>query len=382
MSKNAKITAIALCLGLVLPASLLAGITPGITSQPFGKSPSGERVELFTLRNSKGGVARITNYGGTVVSLEMPDRGGRLADVVLGFDNVKDYAAKSPYFGALIGRYGNRIAGGRFALDGKTFQLARNDGPNHLHGGIKGFDKVVWAARPLETKSGPALELKYQSKDGEEGYPGNLEVTALYTLTNKNELRLDFTATTDKPTIVNLTHHSYFNLAGEGNGTILDHVLTLYADRFTPVDKTLIPTGELRQVKGSPFDFTRPRAIGERINAQDEQISRGPGYDHNWVVNTPAVSFGPLRRAARVEHPASGRVMEVLTTQPGVQFYSGNFLDGTLTGKGGKKYPHRSGFCLEPQHFPDSPNHPAFPGTVLRPGETYKSTIVYRFGTK
>ncbi len=382
MRKSATITAIAMCLGFVIPATTMAGNPAGITNQPFGKTPSGERVELFTLRNSKGSVARITNYGGTVVSLEVPDRKGRLADVVLGFNNVKDYAAKSPYFGALIGRYGNRIAGGRFTLDGKTFQLAKNDGPNHLHGGIQGFDKVVWTARPLETKSGPALELKYQSKDSEEGYPGNLEVTALYTLTNRNELRLDFTATTDKPTIVNLTHHSYFNLAGEGNGTILDHVLTLFADRFTPVDKTLIPTGELRPVKGSPFDFTRPRAIGERINAQDEQISRGPGYDHNWVINTPAVSLGPLHRAARVEHLASGRVMEVLTTQPGVQFYSGNFLDGTLTGKSGKKYPHRSGFCLEPQHFPDSPNHPAFPGTVLRPGEIYKNTIVYRFGTK
>lgn len=337
-------------------------------------------MNLYTLCNENGCAAKITNYGGIVVSLEVPDRTGKVGDVVLGYRTLDAYQVKSPYFGALIGRFGNRIADGRFALEGQTYQLAKNDNDvNHLHGGTKGFDKVIWDVEPKQTDRGPALELSYLSEDGEEGYPGNLEVKALYTLTNDNALRLDFTATTDRTTVVNLTHHSYFNLAGEGNGTILDHKLMINADRFTPVNRNLIPTGELRPVKGTPFDFTEPHAIGERINQEDEQLGYGPGYDHNWVLNKSEPDA--LELAARVEEETSGRILEVLTTEPATQFYSGNFLDGTLTGKTGVQYERRTGFCIEPQHFPDSPNQPEFPSTVLRPGETYRNTIIYRFLT-
>lgn len=354
---------------------------PDITSKPFGNLPSGKKATLYTLCNSNGCTAEISDFGGTVVSLRVPDGQGNLGDVVLGFSDLASYRKKSPYFGCLVGRYANRIAAGRFELDGKAYQLAKNDGNiNHLHGGKIGFDKVLWSARPFESKDGPALELKYLSKDGEEGYPGNLSVTAVYTLTNSNALRVEFIATTDKTTIVNLTHHSYFNLSNEGSSTILDHNLTIVADRFTPVDGNLIPTGELRGVKGTPFNFTSPQPIGARIKANDQQLGFGPGgYDHNWVLNKKP--FSQFSMAARVEEPRNGRVMEVWTNEPGIQFYAGNFLDGTLKGKSGRSYPLRSGFCLEPQRFPDSPNQAKFPKTVLQPGQTYRSVMEYRFKT-
>ena len=355
---------------------LTAAHAQKITRSDFGKTPDGQSVELFTLTNAMGTKAKITNYGGIVVSLSVPDRNRKLADVVLGFNDLESYLKGHPYFGSLIGRYGNRIAKGRFSLDGVEYKLATNNGPNHLHGGIKGFDKVVWTPKPATTKTGAALTLTYLSKDGEEGYPGNLNVEVVYTLTNSNELRIDYSATTDKDTVINLTHHSYFNLAGEGNGDILSHQLTLKANRFLPTDATSIPTGELRNVTGNPFDFTTEHAIGERINQTDQQLQFGNGYDHNWIVNG---NPGLLRIAAEVYEPTSGRLMQVWTTEPGIQFYTGNFLDGTLTGKSGKPYPRRSGFCLETQHYPDSPNQPKFPTTTLRRGATYTSTTIYRF---
>jgi len=350
-----------------------------IAVEPFGKTSDGESVQIYTLTNANGMEARITNYGGILVSLKVPDRAGKLDDVVLGYDHLKDYIKASPYFGALIGRYGNRIAKGKFSLDGKDYTLAVNNGPNALHGGLKGFDKVVWKARPLEAKLGPSLQLKYVSKDGEEGYPGALSVTAVYTLTDDGALKLNYTATTNHATIVNLTDHSYFNLAGAGNGDILQHRVTIYADRFTPVDKTLIPTGDLSPVQGTPFDFRESAAIGARIGDDNEQLKFGNGYDHNWVIDKEP---GKLALAARVFEPTTGRVLEVLSTEPGLQFYTGNFLDGTNTGKGGKVYKFRYAFTMEPQHFPDSPNQPNFPPVVLRPGETYKNTIIYRFSVK
>jgi aldose 1-epimerase len=370
-------------LAVALVALLVAGCTTAqrsdspISRAPFGRTPDGAPVELYTLRNSQGAEARIMTYGGIVVSLKMPDRAGRMGDVVLGYDTLAEYIEENPYFGCLVGRYGNRIANGTFQLDGQTYRLAQNNGPNHLHGGLKGFDRVVWRARAFNSPLGPALELNYLSPDGEEGYPGNLSVTAVYTLTEDNALRLDFAAVTDRPTVVNLTHHSYFNLAGRGD--ILGHEVMIHADRFTPVDETLIPTGELRPVDGTPFDFRTATPIGARIDQENEQLQFGGGYDHNWVINKPYGQFG---LQAWVYEPTSGRVMEVLSTEPGLQFYSGNFLDGTLTGKGGWTYEHRTGFCMEPQHFPDSPNQPDFPSTVLRPGETYRNTIVYRFLTQ
>lgn len=348
-----------------------------IPSEPFGATPEGVAVELYTLRNVSGVEAKISNYGGIVVSLKVPDRNGRYGDVVLGYDRLAGYLKETPYFGCLVGRYGNRIARGQFTLDGATYQLATNNYPNALHGGLKGFDKVVWKANGYSTKDGPVLELTYVSADGEEGYPGNLTVKAVYSLTKDNALRLDYTATTDKPTVVNLTQHSYFNLAGKGD--ILGHVVEMPADRFTPVDSTLIPTGELKPVEGTPFDFRTPTAIGERIGQEDEQLKFGGGYDHNWVF--PKRS-GSLTRLARVSEPTTGRVLEVLSTEPGLQFYTGNFLDGKITGKGGWNYKYRNGFCMEPQHFPDSPNQPNFPSTVLRPGQTYRNTIVYRFSVE
>ncbi|MCX7886989.1 MAG: galactose mutarotase [Verrucomicrobiae bacterium] len=351
-----------------------------ITQQPFGTTKDGRPVFLYTLRNTNGLTARITNYGGIVVSLLAPDRNGQFADVVLGYDHLGGYLENSPYFGCIVGRYANRIAKGKFTLDGKEYTLATNDGQNALHGGLVGFDKVLWKARPFESPNGPSLELTYHSKDGEEGYPGNLHVKAIYTLTTDNGLRLDITATTDKPTIVNLTQHSYFNLAGQGNGDILAHEVVINADAFTPVDETLIPTGEIRPVKGTPFDFTRPHTIGERINLPDQQLKFGRGYDHNWVLNK--TSDKQLSLAATVWEPKSGRLLEVWTTEPGLQFYTGNFLDGSITGKNGKVYHHRYGFCMEPQRFPDSPNKPLFPSAVLRPGDTYSHTIIYRFTVK
>jgi len=347
--------------------------SPSVTQKPFG-TVDGQAVQLYTLRNSSGAEASIINYGGIVVSLLVPDRSGKLVDVVEGCDNLESYRKCTFYFGALIGRYGNRIAKGRFTLDGKNYTLATNNGANALHGGPKGFDKVVWTARPVESKLGAALELVYLSKDGEEGYPGNLEVKAVYTLTEKNELRVDFSAHTDQATIVNLTNHSYFNLSGGGD--ILDHLVTINADKFTPVDSGLIPTGELKPVDGTPFDFRKPTAIGARINTPDEQLKAGGGYDHNWIVNQKKP--GKLGFQARVESPKTGIVLEVSSTEPAVQFYSGNFLDGSLVGKKGVAYAYRSAFCFEPQHYPDSPNRPAFPSTVLKPGEKYTNTIIYK----
>lgn len=339
----------------------------------------GTPVDLYTLTNDTGVEARIMTYGGIVVSLKVPDRHGDLGDVVLGYDTLEGYLRDNPYFGALIGRYGNRIAKGRFTLDGKVYRLARNNGKNHLHGGIKGFDKVIWKATEARRENGVGLQLTYLSRDGEEGYPGNLSVTVVYTLTHNNELRIDYAATTDKKTIVNLTNHSYFNLAGAGKGNILGHEMMLDADRFTPVDKGLIPTGELREVKGTPMDFTEPTPIGARIDRQDEQLIFGLGYDHNWVLNH---KNGTLALAARVFEPTTGRSMEVYTTEPGIQFYSGNFLDGAITGKNGKVYHKRYGFCLETQHFPDSPNKPQFPSTVLNPGQEYRQTTIYKFSAQ
>ena len=348
----------------------------GIKKNAFGKTAEGQ-VDLYTLTNRNGIEVRITNYGGRVVSILAPDRHGKMADVVLGFDSLDDYLGSNPFFGALVGRYANRIAKARFTLDGVEYKLAQNNGPNSLHGGLKGFDKVIWAAREL-LKDPPTLELTYVSQDGEEGYPGKLKAKVVYALTDDNELRIDYTATTDKDTVLNLTNHSYFNLAGQGNGDILKHEIMINADRFTPVDATLIPTGELRQVQGTPLDFRRATAIGARIDADDEQLKFGKGYDHNFVINRTGHG---LSLAARVTEPESGRVMEVLTTQPGVQFYTGNFLDGTVHGKGGKVYGRRSAFCLETQHFPDSPNQPKFPSAELKPGQTYHQTTVYKFST-
>ena len=353
-----------------------AAVTRKISSEPWGRTKEGEQVDLFTLSNAKGAVATITTYGGRVVTLKVPDRGGNFDDVVLGFDKPEGYLGDPPppYFGALIGRYGNRIGGAKFSLNGATYTLAKNNnGVNHLHGGLRGFDKVLWKG-----KEGPgqSLELTYTSKDGEEGYPGNLACTVVYTLTDNNELKIDYSATTDKDTVVNLTNHSYFNLAGAGEGDVLGHQVTINAYKFTPVDKGLIPTGELRSVEGTPFDFRTPHAIGERIDAKDEQITLGGGYDHNYVLNRTGSG---LELAAKVTEPKTGRVMEVLTTEPGLQFYTGNFLDGTIHGKGGKVYPRRSAFCMETQHYPDSPNKRNFPSPVLKPGARYQTTTIYRF---
>jgi aldose 1-epimerase len=351
----------------------------GPKRESFGRTRDGEAVDIYTLKNRRGAEARITTYGGAVVSLKVPDRAGRFDDVVLGFDDIEGYLKTTTYIGSLVGRYANRIARGRFTLGGTEYRLATNNGENHLHGGVRGFDKVVWKARPLPARGGQALELTYLSRDGEEGYPGNLDVRVVYTLTDANELKIDYHATTDKDTVFNPTQHNYYNLAGQGNGDILGHILTLNAARFTPTDAGAIPTGELRAVRGTPFDFTRPTAIGARIEQDEEQLRLGKGYDHNFVVNGRP---GTLRLAARVSEPTTGRVMEVWTTEPGVQLYTGNYLDGTDVGKGGKPYRRRYGFCLETQHYPDSPNRPAFPSTVLRKGGRFRSTTVYKFSAR
>jgi len=349
-----------------------------IDVKAFGQAPDGKQVRLYSLRNANGLTADIMTYGAIVVSLRTPDRKGQMADIVLGYDNLQEYIKISPYFGAIVGRYGNRIAKGKFTLDGAEYTLATNNNANHLHGGIKGFDKVVWDDKPVQRPDAVGVRLSYLSKDGEEGYPGNLKATVTYLLTNKNELRIEYEATTDKATPVNLTHHGYFNLTG-GQRDILGHVLALNADRFTPVDEGLIPTGELKAVKDTPMDFTKATAIGARIANEHQQLKFGGGYDHNWVLNKGGKE---MTVAARVSEPTTGRIMEIRTVEPGIQFYSGNFLDGTITGKGGRVYPHRWGFCLETQHYPDSPNKPNFPSTILRPGEKYETTTIYRFSAK
>lgn len=342
----------------------------------WGEMPSGEQIDIYTLRNANGIEATITNYGGRVVTLKTPDRSQQFEDIVLGFDNLDGYLAKNPYFGALVGRYANRIGNAQFTLGRKTYHLARNDGPNSLHGGTQGFDKVVWKANAVEGGANPALELNYLSQDGEENYPGNLNVTVRYTLTDKNQLQIDYHATTDQETILNLTNHSYFNLAGHAAGTILDHLVTINADEFLPVNEHLIPTGEKRKVAGTPFDFRKLEQIGKSIDGNDQQLKYGIGFDHNYILNRKQLSLVP---AARVTHPGTGRSLEVSTTEPGTQFYTGNHLDGSAQGKGGTVYGFRSGLCLETQHFPDSPNHPEFPSTQLKPGQVYRSTTVFTF---
>jgi aldose 1-epimerase len=349
----------------------------GITHELFGTTADGQPIDLYTLAQPNGLEARIMTYGGTLVSLRMPGSEGP-ANVVLGFDALEPYLAGHPFFGALVGRFGNRIANGRFQLNGVEYVLARNDGHNHLHGGLRGFDKVVWRATPRDDAGAPALELTYLSRDGEEGYPGNLDVTVVYTLTDDSRLRIDYRATTDRDTVANLTNHSYFNLAGAGD--ILAHEIRIPARRFLPTDSSLIPTGELRPVDGTPMDFTRPTAIGARIHADDEQLHLASGgYDHTWVLDKDDAALG---LAAEVYDPSSGRVLEVFTTQPGIQFYTGNFLDGSLVGVHGQAYQKHSGFCLETQHFPDSPNQPHFPSTLLRPGEVYRQTTIFRLSTR
>ena len=346
--------------------------------QAFGKIQDGQSVDLYTLTNKYGMAVAISNFGGTLVSLKVPDRDGKLGDVVLGYDNPADYENGKAYFGGTIGRYGNRIAHGKFTLDGVVYSLPLNDGPNTLHGGVRGFNKHVWIARDVSSSAGEALELTYVSRDGEEGFPGTLTVKVVYTLfADENAVKIEYTATTDKDTVLNLTNHSYFNLSGQGNGDILQHQLKLYASQFTPVDVTLIPTGKLKDVQNTPFDFLQPIAIGQRINMNDEQLKFGRGYDHNWVLDKKSPNTMSL--AARAYDPQSGRVLEVSTTEPGVQFYSGNFLDGTVRGKDGKVYAYRSAFCLETQHFPDSPNQKNFPSTELKPGQTLHSTSIYKF---
>ena len=349
----------------------------------FGKLDDGRECAVYTLVNANGVRADITNYGGIIVRLLVPDRKGHLDDVVLGYNSVRDYVRASPFFGAIVGRYGNRIAGGKFTVDGRTYTLVTNNKPGgipcHLHGGKRGFDKVLWHAEPLLTNNTPGLKLHYLSPDGEEGYPGNLDVTVHYWLGNDNSLKIEYSATTDKATPVNLTQHSYFNLKGEGKGDILDHVLTLNASRYTPVNAGQIPTGELEPVVGTPMDFTTPHAIGERIQAKHPQLAHGDSYDLNWVIDGKP---GELRRAARVFEPQSGRVMEVWTEEPGVQFYTGNYLNNSYVGKSGTAYVIRGGLCLETQHYPDSPNHPNFPSTILRPGSRYQTTTIYKFSVE
>ncbi len=349
-----------------------------ITEHRFGTTADGIAVTCYTLTNGYGLEARIMTYGGILVALQTPDRAGNLADVTLGFDTLAPYLDGHPYFGALIGRYGNRIAHGTFRLLGTTYTLARNNGPNHLHGGVCGFDKRIWQAEAEGTGGAACLRLTYESRDGEEGYPGNLQVSVVYTLTSDNALRLDYTATTDEPTVVNLTNHTYFNLGASAD--IRDHELQLFADHYLPVDPTQIPTGELCPVAGTPLDFRVPTVIGARFQAADPQVQRASGgYDHTWVLDGDGT---PLLHAAQVFDPSSGRVLDVYTTQPGVQFYTGNMLDGSISGKGGRRYAKHSGFCLETQHFPDSPNQPQFPSTLLTAGQTYHQTTVYQFSAR
>jgi len=347
-----------------------------VTSEPFGRTPDSREVTAYTLRNATGIAVQVLNYGGLITSLTVPDRSGVFADIVLGYKVLDGYLNANPYFGALVGRCANRLAGGRFVLHGRKYQLAVNNGPNHLHGGPGGFDKVMWKVTP--SRDTAAVALSRVSPDGEEGYPGNLSTTVTYTLTDANQLVLHYHATTDQATPVNLTQHTYFNLAGEGAGDVLGHELTISADRYTPVNAAQIPTGELASVEGTPFDFRTPTLIGARIHDAHEQLLFGEGYDQNFVLNATGAGLEP---AARVIEPVSGRVLDVATTQPGMQFYSGNRLDGSIAGKRGHVYGRRSGFCLETQHFPDSPNHPQFPTVILEPDEEYSQTTVITFGS-
>jgi len=364
-------------LALIAVATALEA-KPKMEKRAFGKIQDGRSADLYVLSNDQGIQAAITNYGATLVSLKVPDRNGKAADIVLGFDDVSKYESGKAYFGATVGRYGNRIAHAKFSLDGVTYTLEKNDGDNHLHGS---FNKRMWAAKDASTSAGQALELTYVSKDGEDGFPGDLSVKVVYSLpANENELKIDYTATTDKDTVLNLTHHSYFNLAGQGNGDVLQDQLTLFASKFTPVDATLIPTGELRPVQGTPFDFLKATAVGARINQDDEQLKFGKGYDHNWVLDLK--DSKSISEAAVVFEPTTGRVMQVWTTEPAIQFYTGNFLDGTVQGKDGKTYPFRGALCLETQHYPDSPNHPAFPSTELKPGQTFHSITTFKFSVQ
>ena len=353
----------------------------GVTRAPFGQTADGKAAELFTLTNVHGVQAKITNYGGIIISLRTPDRSGRFDDIVLGYDSLSGYLRDTPYFGAIVGRYGNRIAKGQFTVDGAAYHLAVNNGPNSLHGGLRGFDKVVWNAQTFDNKSGTGLVLEYMSADMEEGYPGALATRVTYTLTSDNRLIVDYHATTDKATPINLTQHSYWNLAGDGKRDILGHVLTIYADSMTPVDTTLIPTGTIAAVAGTPFDFRSPMPIGARIDQkQNQQLRFGGGYDHNFVLNRGGAAKDGLAHAARVVEPTTGRTLDIYTTEPGIQFYTGNFLDGSITGKG-HVYHYRYGLALETQHYPDSPNQPNFPSTILRPGQQYQSRTVFAFGT-
>ena len=345
---------------------------------PFGQTADGKAVDIYTLTNKSGVEARVMTYGATLVSLKVPDRDGHLGNVVLGFDSLEPYLAGVPYYGATIGRFGNRIAGGKFALDGVTYQLPKNNGPNSLHGGDKGFDKRVWTAKPFVNKQGPGLKLTYVSADGEEGYPGQLTTRVTYQLHSDNSVSIDYSATTTKPTVINLTNHSYFNLSGDFDHSIVDETLTINADKFTPVDATLIPTGDLQPVAGTPFDFRKPTVIGAHINDDNQQIHYGPGYDHNWVLEKPKP--GAMTLAAMISDPVSGRVLDVKTTEPGLQFYTGNFQNGKPAGTG-SIFKYRTGLTMETQHFPDSPNQPSFPSTVLRPGHTFHSHTVFIFRT-
>ena len=363
---------------LIVTATLVLGLcaTAGADTQ----IDDFDSIKLYTLINSTGMTVKVTNYGAIITSILVPDRDGKLADVALGYDRVEDYmnAVDKPYFGAIVGRYGNRIAKGSFSIDGETYSLAVNNGENHLHGGVIGLDKVVWDNKPVNGNGWAGLKLSYLAKGKEEGYPGNLKITVTYKLTNENALIVDYHATTDKATPVNLTQHTYFNLKGEGHGTILDHELMLNANKYTPVDEGLIPTGELASVAGTPFDFTSSKPIGRDIGNDHQQLTFGLGYDHNFVLEKGRQA-NSMTVAARVYEPASGRVLEIQTTEPGIQFYCGNFLDGRLKGKSGRPYVHRGGFCLETQHYPDSPNQPAFPSTILKPGDQYKTTTVFKF---
>jgi aldose 1-epimerase len=387
MRRTAKIANVIAAAVLLLTAAAAKpdpnkGADSKMQKQDFGKLSDGQSADLYTLANKHGMEVSITNFGAAVVSLKVPDKAGKSGDVVLGLNNAGEYQAGKAYFGAIVGRYGNRIAHGQFSLDGKTYTLAKNNGENSLHGGTVGFSGHLWSAKDVSSAAGQALELTYVSKDGEEGYPGNLTIHVTYSVpANENALKIEYAATTDKDTVLNPTNHSYFNLAGQGNGDNLKHELVIHASRFTPVNSTLIPTGELKKVAGTPFDFTKQTAIGARIDANDEQLKFGKGYDHNWVLDKKAGSTGPAL-AVEVYEPTSGRVMNVLTTEPGVQFYTGNFLDGTVKGKEGKVYGYRSALCLETQHFPDSPNHKDFPTTELKPGQKFHSITIYKFSTK
>src|SRR5690349_8973193 len=377
LARIGLVTLLAAGLGTVVAATSYAGGRATITSEPWGRTATGTAVERYTL--TAGGMrVRILTYGGILQTIETPDRHGKQANVSLGFDNLADYETKSPYFGCITGRYANRIAKGQFTLDGTRYQLPINNDPNSLHGGTIGFDKHVWTATPSTTRDGVALRLRHTSPDGDQGYPGTLTTTVTYTLTHHRAIRMDYQATTTKPTIVNLTNHTYFNLGGEGTGTIDDHHLTLHASRYTPVDTTLIPTGAITPVAGTPMDFRKPTPIGNRNRAGFPQLVIGRGYDHNWVLDRRDTTYRNLEVAARATDPTTGRRLTVLTTEPGIQFYGGNFLDGTLVGTSGRMYRQGDGFALETQHYPDSPNHPNFPSTVLRPGQTYHTTTVYQ----